>query len=163
MTEDVESSPAVSLEARRRIGYIPELDGLRGLGASFVVLYHLAIGFLETGNEIRGTFVFMDMFFVLSGFLITALLLREKASTKKIRLTSFYRRRAMRLLPALYLFLAAHAVYAWFNHYPWSVEKNSLFHASFYGLNFQMTGLFAPVTAICAACHGEHHVCGLLN
>jgi peptidoglycan/LPS O-acetylase OafA/YrhL len=143
---DAAENPAVGSEARRRIGYVPELDGLRGLAASFVFAYHMSIGILASPNEIRGTFVFMDMFFVLSGFLITALLLKEHVAAGRIRLLSFYRRRAMRLLPALYFLLVVHAVYAYFNNYPWDVEKSTLFHAVVYGVNFQITNLFSPVS-----------------
>ena len=62
-------------------------------------------------NKVPGGFLGVDVFFVLSGFLITALLLQEREATSRVSLSSFYARRARRLLPALVLVLAAVAVY----------------------------------------------------
>ncbi|WGD38655.1 acyltransferase family protein [Lysinibacter sp. HNR] len=73
------------------------LDGLRAIAVIFVLVYHLTPGFL------RGGFIGVDIFFVISGFLITSLLLREKAKKGKIFLFNFWQRRARRLLPALAL------------------------------------------------------------
>lgn len=136
----------------RRIGYVPEFDGLRGLAAVFVVAVHLYMVVIpkqgQLPNEIPGTFVFMDFFFVLSGFLITALLLRERTASGSIGLAGFYRRRALRLLPALYVMLAAHWIYASAMgppEYPADVQRSTVLRAAFYGLNFQMDNLFSPV------------------
>jgi len=74
---------------------LPGLDGLRALAVTVVVLYHLSPGALVGG------YLGVDIFFVISGFLITGLLLREKATTGVIRLGNFWKRRARRLLPAL--------------------------------------------------------------
>ena len=75
------------------------LDGLRGVAVLTVVLYHSRVaGF-------RGGFLGVDIFFVLSGFLITTLLLRERARTGSVDLKRFYVRRALRLLPALIVLL----------------------------------------------------------
>jgi len=136
----------------RRIGYVPEFDGLRGLAAVFVVAVHLFMVVIpEEGqlpNEIPGTFVFMDFFFVLSGFLITSLLLRERSATGSIGLKGFYRRRALRLLPGLYLLLAIHTIYALIlgpPDFPADVQRSTVIHAALYGVNFQMNNLFSPV------------------
>ena len=77
----------------------PALDGVRALAVAAVVVYHARPGWLPGG------FMGVDVFFVLSGFLITSLLLREQRSTGRIRLRSFWARRARRLLPALYVLL----------------------------------------------------------
>jgi len=74
---------------------LPGLDGLRALAVTVVVLYHLTPGALVGG------FIGVDIFFVISGFLITGLLLREKSETGSVRLANFWKRRARRLLPAL--------------------------------------------------------------
>ena len=74
---------------------LPGLDGLRALAVTMVVLYHLTPGALVGG------YLGVDMFFVISGFLITGLLLREKEASGGIHLPSFWKRRARRLLPAL--------------------------------------------------------------
>lgn len=84
------------------------LDGLRAVAVLLVVLSHLfPAGFLHSG------FVGVDVFFVISGFLITSLLLRERESSGRIALGAFWARRARRLLPALALVVTASASAAW--------------------------------------------------
>ena len=87
--------------APRRLGYRPALDGLRGLAAVVIVLYHFDVPLFGCG------YLAVDVFFVLSGFLITALLLQEHARFGRINLGHFYARRALRLAPALTLMLSA--------------------------------------------------------
>ncbi|MGH9247255.1 MAG: acyltransferase family protein [Acidimicrobiales bacterium] len=89
-----------------RLPHVPALDGLRGLAVAGVIAFHA--GFLGGG------FLGVDLFFVLSGFLITSLLLAEYAGRGRIGLRRFWARRARRLLPALLVVLAAVAGYAWF-------------------------------------------------
>jgi peptidoglycan/LPS O-acetylase OafA/YrhL len=84
---------------------LPALDGLRGLAIASVVAYH-CFGWPAGGH------LGVDLFFVLSGFLITTLLLRERLETGRISLRAFYARRAARLLPALALMLAAYLAIA---------------------------------------------------
>ena len=85
--------------------YWPALDGLRALAVLAVVAYHAGAAWLPAG------FLGVDVFFVISGFLITTLLLREGESGGAISLANFWRRRAARLLPALLLMLAGVAGY----------------------------------------------------
>ncbi len=75
----------------------PDIEGLRAVAVLLVVLYHAGLPFLQGG------FVGVDIFFVVSGYLITGLLLKELNSTGGINLSRFYARRARRLLPALTL------------------------------------------------------------
>src|SRR3712207_4153443 len=82
------------MTAPRRIA---ALDGLRGLAVAAVLLFHGGVAALPGG------FLGVDAFFVLSGFLITALLLGEHARAGRIDLAGFWARRARRLLPALLL------------------------------------------------------------
>lgn len=84
------------------------LDGLRAVAVGLVLAYHLFPGW-----GLRGGFIGVDVFFVISGFLITSLLLRERASAGRIRLVDFWRRRARRLLPALALVLLVCSSVAW--------------------------------------------------
>jgi peptidoglycan/LPS O-acetylase OafA/YrhL len=85
--------------------YLPALDGLRALAVAAVVAYHLNLGWASGG------YLGVDLFFVLSGFLITSLLLEEWVSTARVKLSAFWARRARRLLPALFLLLAAIGVF----------------------------------------------------
>ncbi len=79
----------------------PDIEGLRGIAVLLVVLFHssLVVG-------IPGGFIGVDVFFVISGFLITGLLLRERERSGRISLTAFYARRVRRLLPAAVVALA---------------------------------------------------------
>lgn len=83
---------------RAPLGYMPGLDGLRALAVIAVVLYH-------AGLPLRGGFLGVEIFFVLSGFLITALLRAEWHVRGRIDLGSFWISRARRLFPALFLLL----------------------------------------------------------
>jgi peptidoglycan/LPS O-acetylase OafA/YrhL len=85
---------------RPRIPYQPALDGLRALAVGAVIAYHFGYGWAGGG------FLGVDAFFVLSGFLITTLLLAERSDSGGISLRGFWARRARRLLPALYVMLA---------------------------------------------------------
>ncbi len=84
------------------------LDGLRAIAVTLVVVYHLF-----PRGWLRGGFVGVDEFFVISGFLITTLLLRERARFGRVRLGEFWRRRARRLLPALTVVLLVCSAAAW--------------------------------------------------
>jgi peptidoglycan/LPS O-acetylase OafA/YrhL/CubicO group peptidase (beta-lactamase class C family) len=86
--------------------YLPGLDGLRALAVVAVLLYHAELG-------IVGGFLGVEVFFVLSGFLITALLFAEWQQHGHIRLAAFWMRRARRLLPALILMLGGTLLLAW--------------------------------------------------
>lgn len=81
--------------------YRSEIDGLRAIAVISVVLYHAAFGVVHAG------FVGVDVFFVISGYLITALLYREWRSHGRIDLSAFYARRIRRILPAVWLVVAA--------------------------------------------------------
>lgn len=82
-----------------RLGYRPELDGLR----AFAVLAVIVLHYFNAPGFFVGGFLGVDLFFILSGFLITRLLLEERRSRNEIGLRDFYVRRAARLLPALLL------------------------------------------------------------
>jgi peptidoglycan/LPS O-acetylase OafA/YrhL len=89
--------------------YLPALDGLRALAVAGVLAYHLSFGWASGG------YLGVDLFFVLSGFLITSLLLEEWVLNARIRLAAFWARRARRLLPALFLVLLAIALFVVIN------------------------------------------------
>ena len=89
-----------------RLPHLRALDGLRGVAVVAVVVYHFA------PRVAPGGFLGVDLFFVLSGFLITSLLVNEWDKASRISLSTFWGRRARRLLPALFLVLAAVGTYS---------------------------------------------------
>jgi peptidoglycan/LPS O-acetylase OafA/YrhL len=87
--------------------YVKPLDGVRGLGILIVMFGHYSTGLSKwAGVRFFGVSLTIDLFFVLSGFLITTLLLEEWSKNQRISLRNFYVRRGLRLLPALYVLLA---------------------------------------------------------
>jgi len=92
--EPVARSPHRARRQVQRAGFRPDIEGLRAVAVIAVVLYHAGIpGF-------TGGYIGVDVFFVISGYLITGLLFREAAATNTVRLGRFYGARARRLLPA---------------------------------------------------------------
>lgn len=91
---------------RPRLPYLPALDGLRAVAVGAVLLYHAGVSWAGGG------FLGVDLFLVLSGYLITTLLLLEREETGRIDLPAFWARRARRLLPALFAVVAAVAAAA---------------------------------------------------
>ena len=90
---------AVSPHEANRSFMLPGLDGLRAIAVLLVIVYHL------WPTAVPGGMIGVDIFFVISGYLITALLLREGAVTGRINLFLFWKRRARRLLPAIALLI----------------------------------------------------------
>lgn len=94
--------------------HLPSLDGIRALAVLAVIASHLPVllsyqhptPWPWLNKFISGGFLGVDVFFVLSGFLITSLLLKEHSRFGQIKLSHFFARRALRLFPALYLLLA---------------------------------------------------------
>ena len=86
--------------------YQPHIDGLRAVAVLSVIFFHLDI------NVVKGGYVGVDVFFVISGFLISSIIVRELSSTGSFNFFNFYVRRARRLLPALFTTLALSFVFA---------------------------------------------------
>src|SRR5688572_3649948 len=82
----------------------PEIQALRGVAVLLVVVYHL------WPKALPGGFVGVDVFFVISGFLITGQIVREAERTGRLSLAGFWARRARRILPAALVVLAACAL-----------------------------------------------------
>ena len=99
------SATGAVFEAARSFTYVPELTGLRAVAIGLVLLEHNLRVF-------HGGFIGVDIFFVLSGFLITTLLVREYQQWGAIKLTHFYARRILRLGPALAIMLAVYLLIA---------------------------------------------------
>ncbi|MDX2375514.1 acyltransferase [Microbacterium sp. LRZ72] len=96
--------PGRSPEHAEPARFIPHVQGLRAIAVLMVVLYHFWPG------RLSGGYVGVDVFFVISGFLITAHLMRELQQTGGVRLAQFWARRARRLLPAALLVLLFSAI-----------------------------------------------------
>jgi peptidoglycan/LPS O-acetylase OafA/YrhL len=119
------------------VGHLPALDGLRGIAVLGVMLVHL-----DTAPDMQGGFLGVDIFFVLSGFLITSILLREWQSAGGIDLRRFYARRALRLLPAFAILIVLCGPFAswpvlltavtytmnWFSAFGWLNTDGPLLH-----------------------------------
>lgn len=114
-----------------RLGHVPALDGLRGCAVLLVLLCHLGFCFPALGSVLSGGYIGVDLFFVLSSFLITSLLLEEYAVTRTLNLRNFYVRRILRLSPGLLLMLG---VCLLFNH--GREMRTTVFFSAFYAGNF---------------------------
>jgi peptidoglycan/LPS O-acetylase OafA/YrhL len=127
--------------------HMPALDGLRAVAVMAVIGYHLGLG------QFGGGYLGVDLFFVLSGFLITGMLVAERSSTGTIRLDQFWARRARRLFPALLAMLATVACYAAFggpgvNTEPlWGDTVSTLFYVANWHFVFAHNSYFSQFTA----------------
>ena len=88
------------MRATRENGFRPDIQGMRAIAVALVVLNHAGV------PGLRGGYVGVDVFFVISGFLITGLLIHEAERTGGVSIPRFYMRRARRILPAAMLALA---------------------------------------------------------
>src|SRR5579862_4130430 len=103
----IPAAPVSSRPARPgKIRQLPGLDGLRAIAVVAVIVYHLDPRWLPGG------FLGVDVFFVISGYLITSLLLSEHQRNRRVDLPRFWLRRARRLLPAVFGMLLAVTVLA---------------------------------------------------
>jgi peptidoglycan/LPS O-acetylase OafA/YrhL len=96
------------------LGYSPALDGLRGLMTVGIIVAHVRYPLVP------GTLLYMDVFFVMSGYFITSLLVRDIQRHGRIRYGEFYRRRFARILPPLVAMLAGYLLYRLFFFPPFS-------------------------------------------
>lgn len=112
MTESVRAAtPLVDRLAEpseRKLGWSPTLDGARGISVTLIMIFHFSG---EFGWYVQSFPIAVDLFFVLSGFLITTLLFEERQKRGSNSLRDFYLRRVFRLFPALYTLLGVFLVY----------------------------------------------------
>jgi peptidoglycan/LPS O-acetylase OafA/YrhL len=147
-----ETSPTSSTLARSALGHRPELDGLRGVAVAMVVVYHVGVMLWPSAPNglLPGGALGVDLFFVLSGFLITSLLLGEHARRGAVDLPAFARRRVVRLVPGLVaLFAVVLAVAAATTQY----QVRQVVSSAAWSLSF---------TANWAVLEGSPHVLGHL-
>lgn len=115
-----------------RLAYRPSLDGLRGIAVLAVMAFHVDL--------LRGGFLGVDVFFVLSGFLITTLLLQEWTRYGRISLGYFYARRALRLLPALLTLLVIWLLFVtYYKHSIINETRKAILTTLFYCSNLVST------------------------
>ena len=137
----VEERPALppapaAPDPARAARFRPDIEGMRAVAVGLVLLYHAGVPLFGGG------YVGVDVFFVISGFLITGLLLREAERTGRVSILGFYARRIRRLLPAATVVLIVVAVLAWLAFNP--VRRQSVAGdeaaASLYVINWRLAG-----------------------
>ena len=126
--------------------YRPDIDGLRALSIILVVMFHLRVGFT------RGGYIGVDVFFVISGFLITGLIAKE-AQSSSFSFAQFYERRIRRLFPALFAAFLATSLASWWILFPSELESYGRQLASAIGFAANMffyagAGYFADDSAM---------------
>ena len=127
----------------------PQLDGLRGVAVLGVLWFHVpaiagvhaSFVFATLGQQLKSGFIGVDVFFALSGFLITRLLLRERDSTGGIAFKAFYLRRSLRIFPIYYASLAFCAVFM-------AIPARDLVFAALYASDYNFAYVDAPVTIL---------------
>jgi peptidoglycan/LPS O-acetylase OafA/YrhL len=131
----------------RAFRQIPALDGVRALAFVFVILLHFS-GPWRRGEYglFAGGYIGVDVFFVLSGFLITSLLAGERAKRGSVSFRAFYARRALRLLPALAVLLIAHAIFIQVTTGDMATEVKSVLAIVLYVSNLAQAAGFDKLT-----------------
>ena len=134
-----------------KITYRPEIDGLRAIAVGAVILYHAQITIL--GHQpFKGGFIGVDIFFVISGYLITSIILKEFIKTGSISFKHFYQRRIRRILPVLLFVMLVSLPFAWVYLLPndlldfsksilYSLGFSSNFYFHYSGLEYGGAGL----------------------
>ena len=96
-----------------KLKYRPEIDGLRAIAIVSVIIYHAKIPF-QNSTFLKGGYLGVDIFFVISGYLISCILFGELKSKNKICFKNFYERRLRRIIPALIGVLLFSSIFAVF-------------------------------------------------
>jgi len=111
--------------------YRPEIDGLRAIAVVSVVFFHAGFKFFSGG------FIGVDVFFVISGFLITQIILSD-LSNNKFSILTFYERRIRRIIPMIFLIMFISFIFSWFILMPSDMVQftDSIFSVSFFSSNF---------------------------
>ena len=116
-----------------KLTYRPEIDGLRTIAVAVVILYHAQITIF--GHQpFKGGFIGVDIFFVISGYLITSIILKELITTGTFSFKHFYERRIRRILPALLFVMLVSLPFAWLFLFPSSLidfSKSILYSLGF--------------------------------
>ena len=116
-----------------KLAYRPEIDGLRAIAVGAVILYHAQIT-ISGHQPFKGGFIGVDIFFVISGYLITSIILKELVTTGIFSFKHFYERRIRRILPALLFVMLVSLPFAWLFLFPSSLidfSKSILYSLGF--------------------------------
>ena len=118
-----------------KLSYRPEIDGLRAIAILSVLIYHSNLSIFEV--QLSGGYLGVDIFFVISGYLISKMIFKELSLYAKFDYLYFLERRARRILPASFLMIATCFVPAYFLMLPQFFENFSLsaFSSVFFGSN----------------------------
>jgi len=121
-----------------KLNYRPEIDGLRAFAVLGVIIYHVEI-YINEKQIFPGGFLGVDIFFVISGYLITSLIVKEFLDYGSFSLKNFYFRRAKRILPALFLMIFVSIFFAWiyltpknFLEYSNSIISSIFFYSNYF-------------------------------
>ena len=137
-----------------KLTYRPEIDGLRAIAVGAVILYHAQITIL--GHQpFKGGFIGVDIFFVISGYLITSIILKELLTTSTFSFKYFYERRIRRILPVLLFVMLVSLPIAWIYLLPsnllefsksilYSLGFSSNFYFHYSGLEYSVEELQHP-------------------
>ena len=116
-----------------KLKYRPEIDGLRAIAVTAVILYHAQIT-IQDIDYFKGGFIGVDIFFVISGYLITSIILKELISNSSFSFLNFYEKRIRRILPALLFVILISIPFAWIYLLPYSLidfSKSILYSLGF--------------------------------
>ena len=120
-----------------KLSYRPEIDGLRAIAVLSAIFYHAQISILGI-EPFKGGYIGVDIFFVVSGYLITSLMLKELEANKNFSFLGFYERRCRRILPVLFFVILAFLPFSWYYLIPPAFEdfSKSILYAVGFGSNF---------------------------
>ena len=120
-----------------KIKYRPEIDGLRAVAVIAVIFYHFQISIYDL-EIFKGGYIGVDIFFVISGYLISSLIFKELFILEKFSLRYFYERRIRRILPLLLFVISLCLPFAWFLILPGSLISfaESIISTLFFFSNF---------------------------
>ena len=138
-----------------KLSYRPEIDGMRAVAVLSAIFYHAQFSVLGL-KVFKGGYIGVDIFFVISGYLITSLMLKELEINKNFSFTGFYERRCRRILPVLFFIILVFLPFGWyylippaFEDFSWSIlsavgfSSNFFFHNS--GLEYAgISGMYKP-------------------
>ena len=125
-----------------KIIYRPEIDGLRAISVIAVLIYHAKLTFFDF-QIFKGGFIGVDIFFVISGYLITLIILKELISKGTLSFKFFYEKRVRRILPTLLVVMIVSAPFAWIYLIPWNFVSysNSILYSLVFNSNLYFYNL----------------------